>query len=61
VTVAPQWSDEFEHLLEEVPWAQIGQVTRKQELEVSLAGEPVLALKAAQMRRAWRRRFGRMV
>jgi len=61
VTVAPKWCDEFERLLEDVPWAQIGQVTRKQELEVSLAGEPVLALTGAQMRRAWRRRFGRMV
>ncbi|MCB2193773.1 MAG: phosphoribosylformylglycinamidine synthase, partial [Deltaproteobacteria bacterium] len=61
VTVSPKWCDEFERLLEDVPWAQIGQVTRKQELEVSLAGEPVLSLKGAQMRRTWRRRFGRMV
>ena len=61
VTVAPGWAEEFEQLMEEVPCARVGRVIAQQELRVSLAGTPVVGLKGAQMRRVWRRRFGRMV
>ncbi len=61
VTVPSQQCNEFEDMLEDVPWARMGRVVRKQELTVGYDGGQVLALGLAQMRRVWRRRFGRMV
>ncbi len=61
VTVPSARGNEFEDLLQDVPWARLGRVIRKQALTVGYDGRRVLELSGAQMRRAWRRRFGRMV
>jgi phosphoribosylformylglycinamidine synthase len=61
VTVPSARGNEFEDLLQDVPWARLGRVIRKQVLTVGYDGRRVLELSGAQMRRAWRRRFGRMV
>ncbi|MCB2228877.1 MAG: phosphoribosylformylglycinamidine synthase [Desulfarculaceae bacterium] len=61
VTVPSKRCNEFEDMLEGVPWARMGRVVRGGELTVGYNGQRVLALKGDQMRRAWRRRFGRMV
>ena len=61
VTVPSARGNEFEDMLEDIPWARMGRVIRKQELLVGYEGRRVVELSGAQMRRAWRRRFGRMV
>ncbi len=61
LTAAPKQAKKLEQLLENVSFARLGKVTRKQSLKLAAAGETVLELSLAQMKRAWRRRFGRMV
>jgi phosphoribosylformylglycinamidine synthase len=61
VTVDPRRSSEFEQMLEGIPWACLGRVTKSQRLTATFGGQEVLGLTVAQMRTNWRRRFGRMV
>jgi phosphoribosylformylglycinamidine synthase subunit PurSL len=61
LTASPKQVKKLEQLLENIPFARLGKVTRKQSLKLSASGNTMVDLSLAKMKRAWRRRFGRMV
>jgi phosphoribosylformylglycinamidine synthase subunit PurSL len=61
ITVAPEKAGEFEALLAGVPFARIGRVSMERRLRASAGGAKVLDLGLGEMRRAFTRRFGKMI
>ncbi len=61
LTVDPERAAELEELLQEVPWARVGRVTRRKHLVISGGGRRLVDLTWGRLRRAYRRRFGGLV
>ena len=61
LTVAPERAGELEALLAGVPFACLGRVTKDKRLVATAAGAKVLDLGLGEMRRAFTRRFGKMI
>ncbi len=60
-TVDPARAEAFEQLLEGVDFARVGTVEKKARLVASARGRTALDLAAARLRRAFTKRFGKMV
>lgn len=61
VSVAPERAAALESLLLRVPHARLGVVSKQRRLVVKDGGQKVLDLGLAEMRRAFTRRFGKMI
>ena len=61
VTLDPARAEEFEALLADIPFAAVGRVARHRRLVIAAAGRTVVDQAVGALRRAWRRRFGRLV
>jgi phosphoribosylformylglycinamidine synthase len=61
VTLDPARAEEFEALLEDIPFAAVGRVARHRRLVIAAEGRTVVDQAVGALRRAWRRRFGRLV
>jgi phosphoribosylformylglycinamidine synthase len=61
LTVDPARAGGFEALLTGVPWACLGRVSKERRLTVTAGGAKVLDLGLNEMRRAFTRRFGKMI
>ncbi|MFZ5586223.1 MAG: AIR synthase-related protein [Thermodesulfobacteriota bacterium] len=61
VSLDPARAQEFEQMLDGVAWARVGQVVRAKRLAVADQGRTVVDLGLTDMRRAFNRRFGRLI
>jgi len=61
VTARPAQARQLEELMAGLAFAKIGTVTSRRRLRVSLAGAERLSLTVGEMRRAFTRRFGKLV
>jgi phosphoribosylformylglycinamidine synthase len=61
LTCAPERAAELEEALAGLEFARVGAVARHRRLEISRGGRRVVELAAGRLRRAFTRRFGRLV
>jgi phosphoribosylformylglycinamidine synthase len=61
VTVAPKRHREFEQLLKDIDWAPVGKVTRPKRLVITSGSQTRADLEISGLRRAFIKRFGKLV